>query len=175
MKRYIKCIMVVVLTIFATSCQKDDDSLFVDSIAELNNTFWVCNRDHHIAIYDDNGVLIRELPDDSGDTFSGSNVSYVYLANDRFCTFYEMIGNPIQRFVYTDNSYVYNSYDRILKAGDKEYELLEMSNTRLKLRYKEARDSKTYVYTEVYEPWSGDNKTWAEWVEYMNSENAKLQ
>ena len=171
-----KKIVVILLSVFAfVACSKDDNVQFVDSMDDLNNTFWMCNRNIHIAVYDEHRTFLYEVPDDSGDAVSGGLISYIYLTNDRFCTFYEMIGNPLQRFVYSEDSYFYNPSAKILKAGEIEYTLIEFSKERLQLQYAEERDSKTYVYTKTYEPWLGNNKSWNEWVDYMNSENSKLQ
>ena len=175
MKTHIRSIIVAIFALSVSSCSKNDDLQFVDSLTDMHNTFWICNRNTHIAVYDEHRTFLYEVPDDSGDAISGGLVSYIYLTNDRFCSFYEMIGNPLQRFVYSEDLYVYNPSAKILKAGEMEYTLIEFSKERLQLQYAEKRDSKTYVYTKTYEPWLGNNKSWNEWVDYMNSENSKLQ
>ena len=174
-----KKILVILLSVFAfVACSKDDNVPFVDSIAELHNTYWRSYGFVHMAVYDDNGTLIKEIPDDSGTPYSGTIATYIYLANDKFCTFFERLGSAsaiTPHFVYTEDSVVYNPTARILKAGETIYELLEFSNTQLKLRYKVEEDSKTYVYTKIYEPWSGPGMSWSEWVDYMEAENAKMK
>lgn len=173
-----KKILVIILSVFAfVACSKDDDGLFVDSMAELHNTYWRCYGNTHTAIYDENGTLIDEIPDGKG-SYSGAIPTYIYLAKDKFCWFFERVGSTsaiTPRFAYTEDSAVYNPSAQTLKAGETIYELLEFSHNQLKLRYKEKRDSKTYVYTKTYDPWSGPGMGWDEWADYMEAENAKMK
>jgi hypothetical protein len=154
-------------TLLNTSCQKEGDTLFVDSIEQLNETFWTLNS-LRTVVYAEDGSILQE------DVYNKEDLHYLDGLIYRNVCISGNFFNVFNGRNYIAKPCVYDATTRIFKVGDLNYKLTEFSRSRLEMQFSWP-DSQNTVYTEVYEPMHDNDKSWAEWVEYMNSENAKLQ
>lgn len=173
MKNYINYILIITLLLFASACSKDDDSIHpVDSKMNLNDTFWQM-KIQHIVEYAEDGSVIGEETYSADTVLEGEEWPYIYIQHDDTIMFVAILWSS--HYIHSYESYKYDATARTMKVGKTVYELLEFSNNRIEIRNSEISGSNKITVTRVFEPWSDNDKSWNEWVEYMNSENAKLQ
>lgn len=154
MKRFVKFI-VVTIALFCFACTKSDEPLPKDSL-ELNDTFW---RIENVEVVENETM--------ANDGYNGEEYPYLYIQHDSHIMFVGLIWN--NRYDYSYKSYEYNPSDKILTVGDIVYELLEFSEDRIEMRYSEKSQTGTISKTMTLIPWSDNDKTWEEWVEYIDS------
>lgn len=159
-----KKILVILLSVFAfVACSKDDYEQFVDSMDDLNNTFWEFKSYRHTD-YSGFGTLLRDyvLTTEDLKHYDGSTHSDLYINNN---TFYWRRGEPDGR--YRIDPCEYNPNTQIIKA-DIDYEVLEFSRRSIVLRYVVHEAAQTSVVTMYYEPMPNNDKK-KEWIEFLNS------
>ena len=147
-------LVVIILSVFAfVACSKDDNVQFVDSMDDLNNTFWEFKSYRHTD-YSGFGTLLRDyvLTLEDLKHADGSTHSDLYINNN---TFYWRRGEPDGR--YRIDPCEYNPDTRMIKASQ-DYEVLEFSRRSIVLRYVIHEASQTSVVTMYYEPMRDKDK-----------------
>ena len=164
-----KKLVVILLSVFAfVACSKDEGNYLAD-ITTLHNTWWT---EYYMRTeeYGSDGAILNIFeayhPEYSSSTiYIGNN--FIGQKGSNSAPGY---GMP-DKWIYSERSYVYNSATKQLKIGDSVYDVLSLSSNRieLKLTYTDSANRKKASYY-VWQSTSTD-KTWDEWVEYMDEEN----
>lgn len=164
-----KKILVIILSVFAfVACSKDDNVPFVASMDDLNNTFWQ-NGSYHQVVYDPDGSVLKDYYRPADAQLDGGWLMYYISSNSFISVSFPSFGSCH----ISERACIYQPDARLLKINSLVYTVLEMSRSRLVLRYTEMMDSNTVITTKEYLPYKSD-KTWKEWLKYIDEYNAEM-
>lgn len=166
MRTQIKIFLTIALSLVMMSCSKDDYVPFVDSLDDLNNTFWEIHT-LRCTTYTAGGELVEDFTHDTEYFYRADGPTPVdlYISNNTFHWFGWMGVGEYKYLIYPCE---YNPNTHILKA-DYTYEVLELSRKNVILRTIGHNAKYTTVTTRHYVPKRDNDKTWEEWVEFIDS------
>ena len=158
----------VTTTLLCLSCQKDGSDSWED-MSTLQNTWWD-NYYVRTVEYGPDGEIVRVVEMPEGYVFPTSRyIGYDFVGE---IAKNQVPSNPQpDKWIYSERPYEYNSATRQLKIGDSIYDVLLLSSNRIELKFSYVDSAN--VPKESYYVWESTttDKTWDEWVEYMDEEN----